>query len=316
GFLLPGGKPCPPEQLALTRALHEAQAIVGQQLSIQRPWGEVALLVSAAPLFDAERQVNGAVAVLRDITELKKLDQMKTDFISTVSHELRTPLAAILGYVQLILEGDTGEINDTQRQFLDIVSKNTERLTTLINGLLDLEKIDSGRMQLASARVNLSRLLAEVESTFRATAQQKGLELKSDVEEHLEVQGDADRLVQVFSNLLSNAVKYTPRGSIHLRAAQQDGQVLVSVQDSGIGMTAEGLSKLFTKFYRADDPYTRAAGGTGLGLAISKGIVQQHGGRIDVQSTPGKGSEFRVLLPSAKEMPQAAPAAPELHSAP
>ncbi len=298
GFRHPDGRPYPGDQLAMVRALKERQTIIGQQVSISRPWGDVALLVSASPLFDENRNVSGVVAILSDITELKKLDELKSEFIATVSHELRTPLAAILGYVHLILEGDSGAVTEDQRKYLEIVSRNTTRLTQLINDLLDVEKIESGKSKLNQAVLNLSALLLEAESTFRVLAKQKGLRLETRIDANLHVVGDGDRLTQVFTNLLSNAVKYSPAGQVRLEAERIGDEVRVTVADTGIGMTPESLSMLFTKFYRAEDDYTRQAGGTGLGLVISRAIVAQHAGRLEVSSVQGQGTEFRVFLPS------------------
>ncbi len=298
GFRLPDGRPCPREQLAMVRALREGQTIIGQQVSLERPWGEVALLVSAAPLFDGYRKVSGAVAILSDITELKKLDQLKSEFMSTVSHELRTPLAAILGYVQLILGGDAGTVSPDQQKYLEIVSRNTVRLTQLIGDLLDIEKIESGKTKLVRAAVNLTDLLLETASTFTIVAKQKGLRLLTRIAGNLVIVGEEDRLTQVFSNLLSNAVKYTRAGEVRLEAERLGDEVRVTVADTGIGLTPGDLGKLFTKFHRADDEYAREAGGTGLGLVISRAIIAQHAGRIEVSSVHGRGSEFRVYLPA------------------
>jgi two-component system phosphate regulon sensor histidine kinase PhoR len=311
GFREQDGTPFPNERLALVRCMAEGQTVIGQQAKLMRPWGEVALQVSAAPLFDPAGRVNGAVAILGDITELKRMDRLKSEFISTVSHEVRTPLAAMLGYTQLILDGDAGEVAPEQREYLGIIASNTARLAQLIGNLLDIERIESGKIKLERKALNLSELLLDVETTFRLAAKQKGLLLATRVAPHLGVAGDADSLNQVFSNLLSNAVKYTREGTIRIEARSQGGEVRVTVADSGIGMTPESLSKLFTKFYRAEDDYARQAGGTGLGLAISRAIVAQHGGRIEASSAHGKGTEFRVFLPSAE-----VPGAPRRRAAP
>jgi signal transduction histidine kinase len=299
-FRMPDGQPFPPAQLAMVRCLAEGQSIIGQQIRLDRSWGEVALQVSASPLFDAEGNINGAVAILGDITELKRMDRQKSEFLSTISHEIRTPLASMLGYTQLILDGDAGEIQPEQREYLEIISRNTTRLTQLINQLLDIERIESGKIKMERKAIPLSELLMDVEATFRLIAEQKGLTLTSHIAPQLGVAGDADRLNQVFSNLLSNAVKYTREGSIQISAEAFGAEVRITVTDTGIGLTEEGLSKLFTRFYRADEDYARKAGGTGLGLVITRTIVAQHGGRIEVSSLHGKGTEFRVFLPAAE----------------
>jgi two-component system phosphate regulon sensor histidine kinase PhoR len=298
GFCEPDGTPVSNDRLALVRCMKEGQTIIGQQVKLMRPWGEVDLQVSAAPLFDPAGRVNGAVAILGDITELKRMDRLKSEFIATVSHEVRTPLAAMLGYAQLILDGDAGDVVPEQRQYLDIIANNTARLTQLIGNLLDIERIESGKIKLERKSLNISELLQDVEATFRLAAKQKGLTLSARIAPDLHVAGDPDSLNQVFANFLSNAVKYTREGTIRIEAEPKSGEVCVTVADTGIGMTQESLSKLFTKFYRADDDYARKAGGTGLGLVISRAIVAQHGGRIEISSAHGKGTEFRVYLPS------------------
>lgn len=242
----------------------------------------------------------GRLFVFRDNTQLEEIDRMKTEFISTVSHELRTPLTSILGYVDLILDGDAGETNPTQREFLEIVHSNTNRLKALINDILDIERIESGSIQMALQPLDMRTVVNQVARTFEVSAHQKGLAFALQTPgAPLMVRGDYDRLVQVVSNLVSNAVKYTRQGSVSVRLERGEDQVALEVTDTGIGMTEEEQERLFTRFFRADHSYTREVGGTGLGLSIVKALVEEHGGRILVQSTPGAGSTFTVVLPAA-----------------
>ncbi len=195
------------------------------------------------------------------------------------------------------MKGQAGEVSAQQAEFLGIISRNGLRLTSLIGDLLDIEKIEQGQVTLKREPVDLSEILSMAALTFRVSATEKGLELREGVPPGLTVAGDEDRLTQVFSNLLSNAIKYTPQGWVRLEAEAAGCRVRVTVSDSGIGMEPETLERLFTRFFRADDPYTRAAGGTGLGLAIAQAIVAQHGGCIQAGGAPGQGSWFRVELP-------------------
>ncbi|MDF2626763.1 MAG: two-component sensor histidine kinase [Symbiobacteriaceae bacterium] len=251
------------------------------------------------PVFAEDGKLLGSLFVLRDVTREAEIDRMKTEFISTVSHELRTPLTAIRGYVDLILDGDVGPISDEQREFLDLVSRSTVRLANLINDLLDVEKIEQGRIHIRQEEVNAAALLRDVVETFRVSAADKGLTCDVTVEGALPpVYGDPDRITQVFSNLLSNAVKYTKAGGITIRAAADADRLTFTFADTGIGVAPDHLPSLFEKFYRVDNQYTREVGGTGLGLAITKAIVEHHGGTIEVQSEVGTGTTFVVTLPA------------------
>jgi signal transduction histidine kinase/CHASE3 domain sensor protein len=251
----------------------------------------------------------GHLFVFVDNTRLEEIDRMKSEFISTVSHELRTPLTSILGYVDLILEGDAGEVGETQREFLEIVQRNTHRLKELINDLLDIEKIESGRIRIDMEPVDLREVALQVCQTFEVIADRKGLSFRVEVpEEPVIVTGDHDRLVQVASNLVSNAVKYTMEGGIRVRLARDGETVRLAVTDTGIGMTEAEQAQLFSRFFRADNTYTREVGGTGLGLSIVKALVDQHGGTVAVRSAPGKGSTFTVTL---TVRPNSAEAVPE-----
>ncbi len=257
------------------------------------------LKVIARPIFDRRRNFLGHLLVMRDVTAEKRIDQMKSDFISMVSHELRTPLTSIKGYVDLILEGDAGEINDVQREFLEIVKQNGDRLVGLINDLLDLSRIESGRVQLRKDPVDLDEAIDHAVDTAKTLIEAKKQTLSVTKPDRLPIIiGDADRIIQVLMNLISNAVKYTPdEGRIALKVEADDKFVTVSVSDTGIGISLADQAKLFEKFFRVDNSLTREVGGTGLGLSIVKTLVEAHGGRIWVESELGKGSTFAFTLP-------------------
>jgi PAS domain S-box-containing protein len=267
---------------------------------------DVSLTVS--PILDHAGGIIGASTIARDITDRKLLDRMKDEFVGTVSHELRTPLTSIKGFVELMADGDAGPLTETQREFLQVAARNADRLGELINDLLDMSRIESQRLQIRTEPVDLSVVLAEVAASFRVQAYTKGLTFREGYANAPKVAGDAPRLVQVFSNLVSNAIKYTPSGEIGIVAAAMDARVEVIVHDSGIGLTEEEQAQLFTRFFRGRDPVVVQAGGTGLGLVIAKAIVQRHHGTIRVESQPGQGTRFRVVLPAWPE--QAANAVP------
>jgi PAS domain S-box-containing protein len=268
------------------------------ELTIIRKDGrEVILELSTRPIWQGG-QIVGIQGIGRDITERKELERLKSDFISTVSHELRTPLTSIKGYVDLVLAGDVGPLTPEQKEFLTIVSQNTTRLTELINDLLEIERLESGRIEFEFAELDLAEVLENVARSLHVNAEQKGLEFLTEIPSGLKVRGDRERLAQVFLNLLSNAIKYTPAGTVELRAHQEDDAVVVEVRDTGIGISESDLQKLFQKFFRSDNPYVRKVGGTGLGLSIAKAIVERHGGTITVKSQLGQGSTFTVRLPA------------------
>jgi PAS domain S-box-containing protein len=268
------------------------------ELTILRKDGrEVILELSTRPIWQGG-QIVGIQGIGRDITERKELEKLKSDFISTVSHELRTPLTSIKGYVDLVLAGDTGPLTPEQREFLTIVSQNTSRLTALINDLLEIECLESGRIEFEFTELNLEEVLQNVVRSLRVNAEQKGLEFLTEVASGLQMCGDRDRLAQVFLNLVSNAIKYTPAGTVELKAHREDDTVVVAVRDTGIGLSESEMKKLFQKFFRSDTPYVRRVGGTGLGLSIAKAIVERHHGTITVTSQVGQGSTFTVRLPA------------------
>ncbi|MCH7782884.1 PAS domain S-box protein [candidate division KSB1 bacterium] len=250
-----------------------------------------------SPLKDSKGNIIGVVLSMRDISKEVEIDRMKTEFISTVSHELRTPLTSIKGYIDLILEGDTGDINDLQREFLEIVFDNTERLNNLIDALLDIEKIESGEVRTNIKKVSLSDLLGTTLKIMQTSADKKGLKLSSNIPDGAEIYADKDRIVRLFVNLFSNAIKYTKEGEVFIKLTKMKTIHKVVVRDTGIGISKHDQKKIFTRFFRSDDDYAKSAGGTGLGLSIVKAIVEMHGGKIELKSELNKGSEFIVTFP-------------------
>ena len=234
---------------------------------------------------------------------IQEANRLKTEFLSMVTHELRTPLTSIRGYVHLLLEGEAGALSEEQRELLGIVRNNAERLLVLIDELLDLSRIEAGRIELDRETLDLTPLIRGVAGSLRPLVDAKGQQLTVDVAEPLPaVRADADRVTQILTNLVSNAHKYTPAGGrISVAARGEDGRVRVDVRDTGIGLSPDEQAQLFTKFFRARNAATRQVGGTGLGLAITRSLVETHGGEIAVESAPGEGSTFSFTLPSAGE---------------
>lgn len=247
----------------------------------------------------------GRLFTFQDITELAKVDRLKSEFVSTVSHELRTPLTSIVGYLSLVINEQVGPLQPQQKEFLQVVQRNTERLTNLINDILDIQRIESGRMPIKLQPVQLTDVVRQVAQTFEVAARQKGLDFQVAVPNSgiPLVAGDPDRMTQITSNLVSNAVKYTRQGWIRVSVAYDEAtdQVSLSVQDTGIGISPAEQKRVFEKFYRCENRYAREAGGTGLGLSLVKMMVEEQGGQVTLASEPEKGSCFTVTFPSLKK---------------
>ncbi len=269
-----------------------------RRLSVKFEWGEKTLSVSFAPVHDARGQVAGTVAVFRDFTREAEIDRMKSDFVSVVSHELRTPLTSIKGYLDLLLIGASGPINKRQESFLRIIKDNAERLHDLVSDLLDISRIESGKVDLNVQVVSVPMLIQHVADSLRVEFDDRNLALTLDVPANLpEIFGDPDRIEQILTNLLSNAYKYTKQGGATVRARVVDSVLQVDVMDTGIGISKADQERLFTRFFRADETAVRQQAGTGLGLHITKLLVEMHGGLIWVKSEPGVGSTFSFTLP-------------------
>ena len=236
---------------------------------------------------------------LKEVNErLKELDRVKSDFLSTVSHELRTPLAIIREGVSLCLDGVAGETTQPQQELLTNAQDNVDRLTRLINDLLDISKIEAQKVSLWRKSLNLCDLVQRVKKSFEQQAEKMNVQLKTDLpDKSIVLFADEDKVMQIFHNLLSNAVRYTEAGGeISIRVEEKEEEVLCSVSDTGIGITKENLPKLFSKFEQIGRVEGPGYKGTGLGLAIVKGLVEKHGGTIGVESELGKGSNFWFTL--------------------
>ncbi|MCS7283896.1 MAG: GAF domain-containing protein [Anaerolineae bacterium] len=226
-------------------------------------------------------------------------NQAKTEFISFVSHELKQPMTAIKGYTDLLAKGLAGDLTEMQRSFLEVIRSNVNRMDTMVQELLDISRIESGRLRLEIGRVSVQEAVEEAVRTLRQEIEAKKQSLEITIADGLPpVAADRTRLVQILTNLLSNAYKYTPEGGrIRVSAEPANGCVRFSVSDTGIGITPEDQERLFTKFFRSQDPVVRSVPGTGLGLAITKSLVELQGGQIWVESQPGVGSTFTFTLP-------------------
>jgi PAS domain S-box-containing protein len=267
--------------------------------SVRLQAGSQVLAATIAPLMVTPGGAPGLVAALRDISREAEVERLKNEFISTVSHELRTPMTSIKGYTDLLFLGMAGGLTDAQRDFLKIIKSNADRLTALVNDILDISRIETGRMRLTIEPLDLGQIISQVLVSFQEQYRDKNLTLEWDEPEDLPpVRGDAARVTQVLSNLIANAWQYTPEGGeVAVTVQERETALQVEVADSGIGIAPEDLGRIFDRFYRADHPLVQEAGGTGLGLSIVKMFVEMLGGEIWVASEPGVGSTFSFTMP-------------------
>jgi PAS domain S-box-containing protein/diguanylate cyclase (GGDEF)-like protein len=275
----------------------------GDLLAIHRAGGTMPVRVTISRYVDSVDDTASMICFLRNITKEKEIDRMKSEFISIVSHELRTPLTSIKNAVSIILGGKAGEITKNQERFLSMVNRNIDRLTDIINNLLDLSKLEAGKVELRFQEVDLNDPLDMVISSLTPQAEKKSITITKGIPVDLpKVYGDRDRIEQIFINLINNAIKFAPEGGhVHVSAKNHelDGDFIeVCVEDTGIGIPVEELDMVFDKFYQISGALTRKTGGTGLGLSIVKELVEGHKGSIRVESKVGKGSRFIFTLPA------------------
>lgn len=279
-----------------------AAAMLSQEIPAD---GGRVLMANVAPIRDERSEVLGSVTVVRDVTELKRLDRMKSQFVGMVAHELRAPLAAIQSYMDVMLSGAAG---DDPRQFRRMLERSKERtgaLLNLIDDLLDVSSIEAGRIARRIEWVHLPNLLLDVVEIVRPKAEARDIAITTNLPGDLPpVRADHEDMVRLFTNLLTNAVKYNrDGGSIHLSAWVDGHYLRVDVADTGIGIPKELIPKVFDEFYRVKRPETRHITGTGLGLSIVRRILEAHHGHIEVESELGKGSTFSAFLPIVEQPP-------------
>lgn len=264
---------------------------------------DLALQARATPISEEDPSL-GAVVVLNDVSRLRELDRMKTQFVSNVSHELRTPISNIKLYLALLERGKP----EKQARYMEVLQQESTRLQSLIENLLDLSRLDAGRTQIIPRPVNLEDLVTNLVEIHRQAAAAKNLDLETQFSQAPPANGDRNQIIQVLTNLVTNAMSYTPPGgkiTIRLGTAEAEGRqyVTIAVADTGIGIPPDELSHIFDRFFRGEQSRTLSVPGTGLGLAIVQEIVELHQGRIKVQSKVGQESTFTVWLPAAAQTP-------------
>jgi len=261
--------------------------------------GEKILNLKGSPLLDAGTKQSGTLVVINDVTQLRRLENMRKDFVANVSHEIRTPLTAIKGFVETLHRGSVDNPDEVER-FLGIIQKHVDRLSSIVEDLLSLSRIEQ---EVEGKTIELKA--GYVKDVFksaiqicRSKAEEKKITVSPIFDEQLSARFDATLLEQAVVNLLDNAIKYSePESTIHLKVRHTNSEIRISIEDQGIGIAKKHLPRLFERFYRVDKARSRTMGGTGLGLAIVKHIAQAHGGNVTVESRPGKGSTFTIHLP-------------------
>jgi two-component system sensor histidine kinase/response regulator len=287
-----GAQPCAAEDLELLMTIAHDIAVAIDNASAYQQLEQLTATL--------EQRVQKRTQELQSANEkLRELDRLKSSFVSMVSHELRTPMTSIKGYVDNLLDGVAGTLNEKPVYYLKRVKHNVERLTRMINDLLDLSRIEAGAVQLQLSSVSIPEILNDVVEGFQTIAMEKALSVKASATENLpQIQGDRDKLYQVLNNLIQNAVKFTPKGGTILAEAKrgEPGYLQICISDTGCGIAPEELPKIFEKFYRGESVAVESRG-AGLGLAITKNLVELHHGRIWAESTLGEGSRFFFTLP-------------------
>ena len=266
--------------------------------------GERTITASFTPVALTDEGPFNVVAVFRDITREAEIDRMKSEFLSIAAHELRAPMTSIKGYSDMLLLGLAGEYEERQKQFLDTIKANVDRVMEMVNEFSEISRLETGDLRLDAKPLHIDKLVSEVVVSLRPQIEAKEINLTLEMPPGLpEVWGDRTRIIQVLTNLVTNAYKYTPRGGrIAIKAQGVDDSLQVDVADTGVGIAPQDQERLFTRFFRADHPEVRRVTGTGLGLSITKSIVELHGGHIWVKSQLGEGSTFSFTLPLANYM--------------
>ncbi|MDB4890664.1 MAG: phoR [Gemmatimonadetes bacterium] len=289
--------PIAPEHLPREHAVRAAiaDALAGEATAPQEmTLFDRTVTVSARPLPTA-----GAVVTILDLTMLRRLETIRRDFVANVSHELKTPLTVVSGYAETLL--DEGIPTEQRRKFVKTIRDNAMRMQRIVDELLDLSRIESGGWRPKLATVDVTGVVSDVFMALQPSANGKGLTLVSDISpDAVRLTADHTAFRQVITNLVENAVRYTKEGSITLQTRRGDGGVWVDVRDTGVGIAAEHLPRIFERFYRVDAGRSREQGGTGLGLAIVRHLMEAHGGRVEAASTLGKGTTISAFFPSGK----------------
>ncbi|MBN1541652.1 response regulator [candidate division KSB1 bacterium] len=272
---------------------------IKQEIVIHPP-AKLVIMVNTTPVINSSGELLGVVSVFRDISELKQLDLLKSQFINMAAHELKAPLSAIKGYIELLIDATLGNTLDQYSHQLDRSRERIDALVNLINDLLNISRIEAGTVRRDIEPIDMSELLQNTLDFFRNDIEKRGLQLEQQIAADLILDADREEIQRVLTNLISNAIKYNKEsGAISVNAERNNGYIRIQVSDTGIGLKPEERDHLFEEFFRAKNPLTRNITGTGLGLTILKKIVDSYAGRIEVESEFEAGSTFTVFLPAS-----------------
>ncbi|MFA4990152.1 MAG: ATP-binding protein [Candidatus Omnitrophota bacterium] len=279
----------------IIRVVLDGKKFVSSELSLAYPVQRI-FQINASPLFEKD-QISGCLLVIHDVSQVRRLENIRRDFVANVSHELKTPLTSIKGYVETLIGGAL-EDKENNLDFLKIIQNHAERLDALVDDLLSLSRLESKETALVLEDFNLRHELDETILGFRSQLKKKGVTIKNELPPDTSLKADKGRIKQVFTNLIDNAVKFNKeKGWVRIYAQEAEGKVKIIVEDSGSGIPAKDIPRIFERFYRVDKARSRELGGTGLGLSIVKHIVELHAGSVGVESTEGLGSKFFFILP-------------------
>jgi two-component system, OmpR family, phosphate regulon sensor histidine kinase PhoR len=293
--------------MELIESVVEKKEKVSSEIKITRP-GDLYILATATPFYSPkpENELSGVVLLFHDITRLRKLEEMRKDFVANVSHEIKTPITAIKGFAETLIEGALND-RDNALKFLGTIRNHSERLNSLVNDLLTLSGIELGDILITKKTFNLNEIIDTVFATLQEKAQAKGLYLRKEAApEIMEIDADRDRLIQILINLIDNGIKFTDTGGITINVKSERLKVngeeeikftKISVEDTGIGIPKKHLPRIGERFYRVDSARSRELGGTGLGLAIVKHLVKAHGWEMKIESTEGQGTTVHIICP-------------------
>lgn len=288
---------------------HQINSILGmkdpacsikEEIIIEPP-AKLVVMANSTPILDDNQNLLGVVSVLRDISEIKALELSKSEFINMVAHELKAPLGAIKGYLEMVTEKQLGENNELYETYLKRSLNRSEAMLALLQDLLNIFRMDARTVRREIEKLDAGELLNETLEFFQSNIQKNKLSLKTDIDKNLFIEADREEIRRVYTNLISNAIKYNrEKGKIIVKASKGEQDLIVSIEDTGIGMTQEESERLYEEFFRAKNEHTRKISGTGLGMTILKKIVDEYHGQISVASQYEKGSCFTVKLPLAK----------------
>lgn len=266
-----------------------------EEIIIKKAGKDIFLLAKAMPVLDSEGKISFLIVLLQDITRLKQLENMRRDFVANVSHELKTPITAIKGYAEALVEGAIDD-KENSKKFIEIIKNQADRLTVLVEDLLTLSKIEFGDIKIEKEEIFVDDVVDSVFHILKDKAEKKGIFLEKEIHSQAKIFGDRQRFTQILINLVDNAVKFTEKGMVKVRVFKENNDMILSVEDTGVGIPKEHLPRIGERFYRVDRARSRQLGGTGLGLAIVKHLVLAHGWQLKIDSDIEEGTKVKIVI--------------------